>query len=95
MLTIVGGSIQIKSIILNMKIEELILNLEKKSNCGFEITKRKGVLTSTWEIYRKNGFFYYFDVNEKIIFDKNHRYSREEIIEEFKNSHFRIDYEFQ
>ena len=78
-----------------MTIEELILILEKKSNCGFEITKRKGVLTSTWEIYRKNNFFYFFNVSEKIIFDENHKYSKEEIIEEFKNSHFKIDYEIE
>lgn len=78
-----------------MTIEELIIILEKKPKCGFEITKRHGILTSTWEIYRKNGFFYYFDVNEKIIFDENHKYTREELIEEFKNSYFKIDYEFQ
>ncbi len=78
-----------------MAIEELILILEKKSNCGFEITKRKGILTSTWEIYKRDNFFYYFDVSEKIIFDENHKYSREELIEEFKNSHFKIDYEFE
>ncbi len=78
-----------------MTIEELILILEKKPNCGFEITKRKGVLTSTWEIYRKKNSFYFFDVNEKIIFDENHKYSKEELIEEFKNSHFKIDYEFE
>jgi hypothetical protein len=78
-----------------MTIKELILILEKKTNCGFEITKRKGVLTSTWEIYRRNGFFYYFDVNEKIIFDKNHRYTREELMEEFENSYFKIDFEIE
>jgi len=78
-----------------MTIEELILILEKKTNCGFEITKRKGILTSTWEIYKRKGFFYYFDVNEKIVFDKNHRYTKEELIEEFKNSYFKIDFEFE
>lgn len=78
-----------------MTIDELILILEKKANCGFEITKRKGLLTSTWEIYRRNNFFYFFDVNEKITFDENHKYSREELIEEFKNSYFKIDYEFE
>jgi|GEM_PF-6054743 len=36
-----------------MTMEQLILTLEEKSDCGFEITKRKGILTSTWEIYKK------------------------------------------
>lgn len=76
-----------------MTIEQLILTLEEKSNCGFEITKRKGILTSTWDIYKKEEFFYFFDVSEKIIFDENHKYTREELIEEFKNSHFTIDCE--
>jgi hypothetical protein len=94
MLTIVSGSIQINNIILNMTIEQLILILEEKSHCGFEITKRKGILTSTWEIYKKGDLFYFFDVSEKIVFDENHKYIREELIEEFKNSHFSIDCEF-
>lgn len=76
-----------------MTIEQLILTLEEKSDCGFEITKRKGILTSTWEIYKKGNFFYFFDVNEKIIFDENHKYNREELIKEFKNSYFTIDCE--
>lgn len=76
-----------------MTIEQLILTLEEKSNCGFEITKRKGILTSTWDIYKKGKFFYFFDVSEKIIFDENHKYTREELIEEFKNSYFTIDCE--
>ena len=91
--TIVSGSIHYKIIILNMNIEQLILILEKKSDCGLEITKYKGVLTSTWEIYKKDKYFYYFDVNEKILFNDNHKYSREELMEEFKNSYFRIDCE--
>ncbi len=78
-----------------MKIEELILILEKKSNYGFEITKRKGILTSTWEIYKKNKFFYFFNVNEKIIFDDNHKYTKDELIKEFQNSKFVIDYEYE
>jgi hypothetical protein len=77
-----------------MSILELILILENKSNGGIEITKRKGILTSTWEIYKKERFFYFFDINEKIIFDDDHKYTREELIKEFENSHFKIDYEF-
>ena len=77
-----------------MNIIEIILLLEKKSKGGFEITKRKGILTSTWEIYIKKNFFYFFDISEKVTFDDNHKYTREELIKEFENSHFKIDYEF-
>jgi hypothetical protein len=76
-----------------MTIEQLILTLEEKSDCGFEITKRKGILTSTWDIYKKGEFFYFFDVSEKIFFDENQKYTIEVLIEEFKNSYFTIDCE--
>lgn len=76
-----------------MNIKEIALQLNKKVTCGFEITKIKGVLTSTWLIYKKGKHYYYFDINEKIIFDENHKYSIEELVEEFKNSYFEIDCE--
>jgi ribosomal 30S subunit maturation factor RimM len=76
-----------------MTIEEIALQLVKKNTCGFEITKRRGVLTSTWLIYKKKDYYYYFDINERIIFDENHKYSLGELIEEFQNSHYDIDCE--
>ncbi|MNF61909.1 hypothetical protein D3C85_666360 [compost metagenome] len=76
-----------------MTINEIALRLNEKATCGFEITKSKGVLTSTWLIYRRGKNYYYFDINEKIIFDKNHKYSLEELEIEFQNSHYNIDCE--
>ncbi len=76
-----------------MTIKEIALQLNEKVTCGFEITKRRGVLTSTWLIYKKGNCYYYFDINEKIIFDENHKYSLEELEMEFQNSYFEIDCE--
>nr|WP_315141015.1 hypothetical protein [uncultured Flavobacterium sp.] len=77
-----------------MTIKEIALKLNEKINDGFEITKRKGVLTSTWLIYKKSKHYYFFDINEKIIFDENHKYSLKELDKEFQNSYFDIDCEF-
>jgi hypothetical protein len=76
-----------------MTIKEIALQLGEKTISGFEITKRRGILTSTWLIYKKEKYYYYFDVNEKIIFDENHKYSLEELEIEFQNSYFEIDCE--
>ncbi|MDI5895413.1 hypothetical protein [Flavobacterium algoritolerans] len=76
-----------------MTIKEIALQLGKKTISGFEITKRRGVLTSTWLLYKKEKYYYYFDVNEKIIFDENHKYSLEELEIEFQNLYFEIDCE--
>ena len=76
-----------------MTIKEIALQLGKKAISGFEITKRRGILTSTWLLYKKEKYYYYFDVDEKIIFDENHKYSLEELEMEFQNSYFEIDCE--
>jgi hypothetical protein len=76
-----------------MTIKEIALQLDKNAISGFEITKRRGMLTSTWLLYKKEKYYYYFDVDEKIIFDENHKYSLEELEMEFQNSYFEIDCE--
>lgn len=76
-----------------MTIKEIALQLDKKAISGFEITTRRGMLTSTWLLYKKEKYYYYFDVDEKIIFDENHKYSLEELEMEFQNSYFEIDCE--
>jgi hypothetical protein len=76
-----------------MTIKEIALQLDKNAISGFEITKRRGMLTSTWLLYKKGKYYYYFDVDEKIIFDENHKYSLEELEMEFQNSYFEIDCE--
>lgn len=74
-----------------MNIDEIALKLNEKGTLGFEITKRRGVLTSTWLIYKKGNHYYYFDINEKMIFDDNHKYSLEELELEFQNLYFEIN----
>ena len=76
-----------------MTIKEIALWLNEKITGGFEITKRRGVLTSTWLIYKRGQHYYYFDINEKIIFDENHKYSLEALEGEFHDSNFEIDFE--
>lgn len=78
-----------------MDIKEILLKLDSSTKSGIEVTKRKGILTSTWIIYKRKNYYYYFNVNEKIIFDDNHKYSKIELEEEFKNSHFKIDLEIE
>lgn len=74
-----------------MTIKEIAIELEKFPNRGFELTKRKGILTSTWCIYKKENHFYFFDISEDFIFDENHKYTLQELIEEFENGYFEID----
>lgn len=76
-----------------MKTHEILSRLKIKSEIGLQLTKRNGLLSSTWLIYLKNGFYYYFDISEKIIFDENHKYSEEQFLEQFENSYFEIDCE--
>lgn len=76
-----------------MTIKEIALQLDKKAISGFEITKRRGMLASSWLIYKKEKCYYYFDVNERIIFDENHKYFLEELEMEFQNSYFDLDCE--
>lgn len=74
-----------------MTIKEITTELEKSPNQGLELTKRKGTLTSTWCIFKRENHFYFFDISEDFIFDENHKYTLQEITEEFENSYFEID----
>lgn len=75
-----------------MKIEEVINKLNNSKSKGFQIEKRYGILTSTWLIFKVDRFYYYFDINQKIEFLKEYRYSKEEILLELKDSNFEIDF---
>ncbi len=74
-----------------MKIQEIITELKNTKSKGFQLEKRNGILTSTWLIYKKKEFYYYFDINQKIEFTDDYKYSEEEILEEFKNANFEIE----
>lgn len=62
---------------------------------GFQLSKKRGILASTWLIYKKNKFYYLFDINEKVELKDNLKYSKAEFIEEFKHSYFEIDCEIE
>ena len=74
-----------------MKIQEIITELKNTKSEGFQLEKRNGILTSTWLIYKKKEFYYYFDINQKIEFTDDYKYSEEEILKEFKNANFEIE----
>jgi hypothetical protein len=74
-----------------MKIQGIIQELNKNDVQGLQIEKQKGILTSTWLIYKLNGKYYYFDINQKIEFVKQYCYSEEELINEFKNAEYNIE----
>jgi hypothetical protein len=74
-----------------MKIQEIITELKNTKSEGFQLEKRNGILTSTWLIYKKIDVYYYFDINQKIEFTDDYKYSEEEILDEFKNANFEIE----
>lgn len=74
-----------------MRINEIIDNLKSESDNGYQLSKINGILSSTWLIYKKDGFYYYFDINQKIDFIDRFKYSEEELINEFYNSFYKID----
>ncbi len=74
-----------------MSIKEVIEELKTSKHKGFQLEKRIGILSSTWLIYKKKEFYFYFDINQKISFTDEYKYTENEILEEFKNSNFKID----
>jgi len=75
-----------------MTASEILQNLDSiTEGQGFQLTKRKGILTSTWLIYKRKKYYYFFDVNEDIVLNKDSRYSKEEWIKEYEHAYFEID----
>ena len=74
-----------------MNISEIISELNKNADKGFQLSKGKGLINSTWLIYKQNEFYYYFDINQKIEFIDRYKYTKEELEKEFTNSFFAID----
>lgn len=74
-----------------MNIQVIINNLKKSNSEGIQIKKQNGILTSTWLIYKKKDFYFYFDINQKIEFIDNYKYSEEQLLQEFKNANFIIE----
>lgn len=76
-----------------MNIEQIAKEIDSKLKKGLQISKRKGLLTSTWVIYKRKNVYYFFDICEKFTFDSNHCYTKDELALEFKDSIFEIDME--
>jgi hypothetical protein len=74
-----------------MNIQEIITELKNSKSKGFQLEKINGILSSTWFIYKNEGFYYYFDINQKIEFTDTYKYSEKEILDEFKNANLKID----
>lgn len=74
-----------------MKAVDVLKEFDGRKVKGFQLSKRRGIISTTWLIYQELEFFYFFDINQKIEFIEKHKYSKEEFLEEFKNSYFEID----
>ena len=75
-----------------MKIQEIAKKLNTNNGyIGFQLSKKNGLINSTWLLYKKNDSYYFFDINQKIEFNDDCKYSSSELYNEFENSNFEID----
>ena len=74
-----------------MKIMEVINEINSLKVNGLQLSKRVGIISSTWLLYKKNNYYYYFDINQKIEFTDRFKYSEEELMNELQNSNFEIE----
>jgi hypothetical protein len=72
---------------------EILKRLNTKDCNGLQLTKRSGLLSSTWLLYKKEGHYFYFDISEQISFDMNHMYTDKEWADDFSKAYFTIDLE--
>jgi hypothetical protein len=74
-----------------MKIQDIITKLDSSTSMGYQLSRRNGILNSTWLLYKTKGFYFYLDINQKIEFIDRYKYTREELINEFQDSFFTIE----
>jgi len=75
-----------------MKIQEILEKLDsEKKNIGFQLSKRKGFINTTWLLYKKEKDYYFFDINQKIEFIDTYKYTKLEILNEFEKSSLEIE----
>lgn len=74
-----------------MDINEIVNTINTTQINGLQISKRNGILSSTWFLYKKDGFYFYFDINQKIEFIDRYKYSTDELINELRGSVYNID----
>jgi hypothetical protein len=73
-------------------MKEIINVMNSREVYGLQLSKRIGIISSTWLLYKKQSFFYYFDINQKIEFIDIFKYTKDELIREFQNSIYEIDF---
>ena len=74
-----------------MTITDLISQLNTTNVSGFQVTKKNDLLTSTWLLYKREDFYYFFDINQKIELTERYKYSESELTAEMQGGVFRID----
>ncbi|MES2558667.1 MAG: hypothetical protein V4590_02935 [Bacteroidota bacterium] len=74
-----------------MNITEILEKLDARKSAGFQLRKRNGFLTSTWLIYKRKGFYYYFDIAQRVEFVDAYKYTKVELIDLFDGHWFEID----
>ena len=75
-----------------MKIQEVVEKLDSENKyIGFQLSKRNGVINTTWLLYKKEMAYYFFDINQNIEFIDAYKYSKAEILNEFEKSNFDIE----
>ncbi len=74
-----------------MNIKEVIIVFNTQKIEGVQLSKRNGIISSTWLLYKKFNYYYYFDVNQKIEFIDRYKYSEDELLNEFQYSIYEID----
>lgn len=75
-----------------MKIQEVIEKLDSEDKyIGFQLSKRNGIINTTWLLYKKEMAYYFFDINQKIEFVNAYKYSKSEMLIEFEKSNFEIE----
>ena len=74
-----------------MNIIALLSQLKTTNVSGFQISKKNGLLTTTWLLYKRGDFYYFFDINQRIEFSERHKYSESELTAEMQGGVFRID----
>lgn len=75
-----------------MKIKEILEKLDSENNyIGFQLSKRNGLINTTWLLYKKDLAYYFFDINQKIEFEDNYKYSIIELLNELEKASFEIE----
>tara|TARA_R110000868_G_scaffold411104_1_gene701816 strand:+ start:1571 stop:1810 length:240 start_codon:yes stop_codon:yes gene_type:complete len=75
-----------------MKIQEILVKLDTENKyIGFQLSKRNGLINSTWLLYKKDLAYYFFDINQKIEFNDAHKYSSSELLNELGKASFEIE----